>query len=658
MQQADKFKTQAVDRNKVCKWFAMSFTFLIGVSSSQPAQAVDLKGIVDTSDHFIIPPHYEQIRYVGDGLFVCIPKARRLRRHQVPSAVRKSNSSIQVSTPKSRNEATELRNRNGALLAKLPSEYHVNYAIETPTLNLVRGPKFNPKQVFLRFQRGDGAGVIDGTGKMLLEPRYSAIELDDNFRLIAHSNNDGLEKPVTIRNTVFTKKSPGEGSSNLEEAATFSDKLKVYKEISSLPQDQISYSYIYGSDGHVQVKTSHVAQTWVYGYKNQANEVVLPAKYYEARPFENGLACVRTVNYNETAQYAFIDTRGNVVSPTYWRCLGFDNNDRAVVAINDNSAKPPNTSYIGRGYFGRWGLIDRNFKYAIAPKYGGIGSAGPGIYFASSIDERLSEVLNADGKTVFHLPTKYDSIRSLTEGSFLVTATHLLRPETLKPLIMNAQGTETGNLPDGTEIVKITSDRIIGIIHSKTASLNSSATVIFADFSGAIQKQIQCKPWRGGLNFEKPVASLNFDSERSGVIDSQGNCIINPEAASFEVAESDRFIKTVHQTKFDSKAAKTYEGSLEEQFPLLLKDYELIGMHSESLIDLIGEPDEIRPFAQNSDEKLMSYTLSGFGNFCANAYTYLELRLKDDRVIAWRRLSNQSSHSHWTERNTQEKSEL
>jgi len=56
-------------------------------------------------------------------------------------------------------------------------------------------------------------------------------------------------------------------------------------------------------------------------------------------------------------------------------------------------------------------------------------------------------------------------------------------------------------------------------------------------------------------------------------------------------------------------------------------------MPTHELLRLIG-PADGKPFAQK--EKMMVYTLTGFGSSCGNAYSYLEFRTSNDIVTGWR----------------------
>ena len=68
-------------------------------------------------------------------------------------------------------------------------------------------------------------------------------------------------------------------------------------------------------------------------------------------------------------------------------------------------------------------------------------------------------------------------------------------------------------------------------------------------------------------------------------------------------------------------------------------------MSRATLIDLIGAPDH------SSEGDTITYTLSGFGSWCGNAYSHLEIKFHDDRVNAWRSNRGGREPETWFERN-------
>ncbi len=107
------------------------------------------------------------------------------------------------------------------------------------------------------------------------------------------------------------------------------------------------YSYIYYYfDGLVNARKSD-GQKEKYGFLNEKGEVSIPFIYDNARPFEEGLACV-----SKDGLYGYIDKKGKIVIPfQYEEARGFANG-RAAIKID-----------------GKWGFIDRNNKMVIKPIY-------------------------------------------------------------------------------------------------------------------------------------------------------------------------------------------------------------------------------------------------------------------------------------------------
>lgn len=621
-------KIQAIDfvlrPPKMLKHCFLTLIVIASVVRTGCASAHGMVGVVDRTNKFVIPPKYEYIRYLGQGVFQCYPTwgehVARFAPVQDPAGLRQA----MLETDKRDVAHAELRDRDGRL-----------YTGSAPA----------------------APGNISAAS-------------------IARKAEELYPKIPTV----------------------FSEGLGIYRENSTLEKDKISYSYTINPSTHERWHTTVAnPRPWVFGYMNPRHEIVIPAKYYQANEFKDGIALVRLSHDIDLAEYAYINRKGKVISPTFWRTGQFID-DRAKIAQNDDSAVPrtalrgfppptrlsemrrfkrfvPPGGVLEPEHFGRWGLIDRNFRYVIEPKYAGISKLDGGLYLASSLSDapsiifdkagnKVSEVspgcsygialsnglffvssstygpsavLDKAGKIVFRFPPKYDSVTELPGRLFLVTGTRGVSTELPAPTIYNDHWQKVAEFPERATIAKVTDEWIICVAGSGNSikDWQDGQDLIFADKSGQIQKKIHTCVQRWSQEGDIAIVAQNdhhapFDFKQvdHGIIDRKSNWIFAPEHADFEIAEPDRFVKTVYQKHFDSNECKAEQGSLGKQFPLLLQDYDLIGMPRAKLIDLIGRPDHtVGDFA--------IYTLGGFGYFCGNGYSSLEIRFMANQVVAW-----------------------
>jgi hypothetical protein len=76
-----------------------------------------------------------------------------------------------------------------------------------------------------------------------------------------------------------------------------------------------------------------------WGYKNADGEVVIPAQYYYANEFSEGLAAVRTSGGSDM-NYGYINSKGDVVIPCEYYSASDFHNGVAAVSILENPHEP------------------------------------------------------------------------------------------------------------------------------------------------------------------------------------------------------------------------------------------------------------------------------------------------------------------------------
>ncbi|MCX7923003.1 MAG: WG repeat-containing protein [Clostridia bacterium] len=216
---------------------------------------------------------------------------------------------------------------------------------------------------------GGLSGVIDKTGKYVVEPKYDSINQFSEGLATAYSN-----QKFSVINT----------------------QGKVIFE---------SEGYIdHFHDGRAAFVNGTPGEKWLYGYIDKQGKIVIKPRYKSAGNFKNGKAVVeldeggyaiidpnsqilKKFNYafvgdisdgllpfkeKADGKFGFIDEKGNVViAPKFSGVEGFVNG-RAVVNVSEDY-----TNY-------QYGLIDKKGKFIIDPKYNDVRILGEGMAAAGT----------------------------------------------------------------------------------------------------------------------------------------------------------------------------------------------------------------------------------------------------------------------------------
>lgn len=148
------------------------------------------------------------------------------------------------------------------------------------------------------------------------------------------------------------------------------------------------------------------------GYIDMTGKLVIPLRYEDAHDFSDGLATVRQGPYN----YAFIDTDGNVVTVI--------REYSAVFAIKEGFARVRKNNKMDDS----WGIIDKNGREIVPPKYDGVSDFSEGLAAVSRrdklsqpdennyihIESYLKGFVDTTGKVV--VPLKYNYVRDFKGG--------------------------------------------------------------------------------------------------------------------------------------------------------------------------------------------------------------------------------------------------
>jgi hypothetical protein len=123
----------------------------------------------------------------------------------------------------------------------------------------------------------------------------------------------------------------------------------------------------------------------VYGYVNQDGNLVIPLRYLDARPFQEGLAAVRT-----TKGWGFIDRKGDWIMPPQFDDAGSFSGGRAAVKEKGGYA----------------GYIDTTGQWVVAPKFTATSRFVGGRAIAGMPSDRGPEpriLIDRDGRVIAEL---------------------------------------------------------------------------------------------------------------------------------------------------------------------------------------------------------------------------------------------------------------
>ncbi len=256
-------------------------------------------------------------------------------------------------------------------------------------------------------------GVIDKTGTMLIEPKYSDLKeispdkyaFRDNreFGIVETSGEEITRQKLTDMGTfhegmarIAVLKNPEDRRSNwvkgfMDDAGKIVVK-PIYDEVSDFQEGlaavkkndewgyidktgavvidrQFTAAYPF-SEGLAAVNTSATKNPMfegTFGFIDKTGKLIIPAIIYGAQKFHEGLAAVRFRATPNT--YGYIDKTGQViVGPT----LSFAED------FHDGKGRVTTGEGVGRKY----GYVDATGKYLIKPEYSMLGSFHEGMCFA------------------------------------------------------------------------------------------------------------------------------------------------------------------------------------------------------------------------------------------------------------------------------------
>ena len=551
----------------------------IGLSIVPSAKARDMIGVVDLSNHAVIPCTYKTINYVGCGFYLCQGFEKG------PGARIESLSFIPLETlPEKAKEAAE-RHGTGSprvLLDRYGNKVKMTLPKQVALLDVFIPERTKraylsgankrteesglPEDALLSVVGANGVGVCDLQANYLVEPIYPALVIGgaEAGTITAFNWDEGknqlTQKKVSLKFTSNSK-------SNAE--------IETPKELPKPMQKAYEGMTVYRSP------------EGLYGYVDEQGKIAIPAKYYSASHFSGGVAAVRLnpMQGPEKGKHCYIDKKGNIVSPIFWRAYGFYG-DYALVA--EKGEEP-----VGRGGYRRdlYGLIDRNYKY--------------------------------------FLPLSTTSIRYLPDGFWVIGNG---REPTM---VLDRQGKEVFRTPERASLFSDSGDA-----HIFVTSSAGQRKLLYYDKDWKPLKEVTGEPAQyGPIPTIVTVSGRDYSAIRA-VVNGKGDYLISPENANFKAAEPDRLVKTVFGTTFVKEDWDIPNRDRAREFQLFLQQYKLVGMKRSEVEKLLG------PGSKQSSAPNAVYTISGFGAWCGNAYVSVEIEYVGDKVLRWRYRSI-GSNNNW-----------
>ncbi len=543
----------------------------VAFSASGAALARDMMGVIDLSNHAVIPCTYKSISYVGCGLYLCEgfekgPGTRMESLNFVPlgslpekakeSAVMHGSGNPKILIDRYGNKI-KLEIPKGAALLNvfIPEKTKRAYLTDASKKTEVTGL---PKDALLSVMSVGGVGVCDLQANYLIEPIYPALIIGsaETGTITAFQWDEAKKQLAQVK---VPLKIPSQGSESKIGNQTPTDLPKAM---------QKAYEGM----------TVYRSPEGLYGYLDEQGKIAIPAKYYSPGHFSGGVAAVRLnpMQGSEKGQFCFIDKKGNIVSPIFWRIWGFYG-DYALVA--EKGEEP-----VGRGTYRRdlYGLIDRNYK--------------------------------------FFLPLAPTTIRYLPEGYWVIGT------GSAPSKVLDRQGNEVFRAPEHTSLFNDSADT-----HVFVTTGAGQRKLLYFDKDWKPVKEVAGEPAQyGPIPTLITVSGRGYDIKRA-VVDGKGDFLIGPENAEFKPAEPDRYIKTVFGTTFVKEDWDTPNRDRSREFELFLRQYKLVGMKRAEVERLLGPASKQGPGAN------AVYTISGFGSWCGNSYVSVEIEYVGDKVSRWRR---------------------
>ena len=420
--------------------------YAFGLMTLLPSPAVshDLVGVIDRTGRFVIPAKYERILYFGHGIFQCFPDdGTHILLNQPERTVRTSEELRSARN----NLSYDLLDKFGQRIKlNIPSDYRVREIHVSSSCKDSGMTACQSSGTLITVSNADGIGVVNGEGHIVLPVKYYSVSIQGDTKVVGFGppmRGQSSDEHVAFANATQLDSKLDASDPTLTLPESFSEGLGVF---------HYGHNYFVWPGHGTQSSPDYMGpdnekREYVkYGYVDQSCKVVIPPIFFGASDFQDGVAAVRLNPIGQSGQCAYIDKSGRVISPTFWQTQKFSG-QRAVVSVRDDTAVPKNVNFVGSNHHGRYGLINRDFKWVIEPEYCLVRELSDGKYFCCSYNDKPSCLMDRDGRKIFDLPTDYTCLEAVP-GGYLATEPLSREANKLPPLFLDERGKVTSKFPE------------------------------------------------------------------------------------------------------------------------------------------------------------------------------------------------------------------
>lgn len=367
-----------------------------------------------------------------------------------------------------------------------------NYEVSEPVSKL-------PPDTLLWVAGKSGYGLIDGNGTTIIEPKCRNISMHSSFHLKLEKVGDPEPKP---------------------NADKFDLDLGFQRSLhKDTPEGKAAQAT---HEGLIRF-----SDKGLFGFKDTAGKVKIPARYFAAREFSCGYAPVRLNKFSEDGRYVYIDHNGKTVSKEYFRAQPFVGKT-AIISM-----------YATRSL--THGLVDDKFAYIQEPYCHGLTRMKDGMVVPTR--GMIHKVFDKNGKPVFDLPFN-----------------RTLQDDGANGLVFRSveKGRETIEIYDNTgKIIKTSAKEVL--LPGKQIFYHTN---LISSPNNTLQYSVQ-----------------TFD----------GKTVMGPTDDTLDVAGNNLVIKTIHSKAFSKEDWNGPDRDRERAFDLFLKQYKVTGMPKAEVEKYLGK---------------------------------------------------------------------
>lgn len=321
-------------------------------------EAYSTVGIVDSTGKIVVPCEYRRIEKLANGFFY----AEKLNR---------DNPILQSF------DGCVLDNDGKSVEVKLPEGCTLSNVF-LPVNGARREQSKLPPGTALEIWSGQGFGLCKPDGSIILKPSYAEIRAPINGRIPVMKG----ERAARINLQFFFDMKSGK-----QYPVSLDAQIDCAKHGALIPFNT--------NRGGIQA----------YGYINADGKVMIKPRFESAGDFDK--AGMARVSFNHAQSSAYIDAKGKIISPVFDRASDFKNNIAIAGTTSGDKTK--------------FGLINRNFKYVVAPQYSQLALVFGTAYAAQEDTVSSWKVITSAGKLLFALPSETKSIQQCDDAIMCFT---------------------------------------------------------------------------------------------------------------------------------------------------------------------------------------------------------------------------------------------